>query len=63
MSICQDAEDQERDDALFKIQQLSHFDDRTVQYVEVGLMLMHACHACVALTAKVISTGPLNASI
>ena len=63
MSICQDDEDQERDDILFKIQQLSYFDDRTVQYVEVRLTLMHACHACVALTAKVISTGPLNASI
>ncbi|XP_065896232.1 uncharacterized protein [Dysidea avara] len=39
-SICRDNEDQERDDLLFKIQQLSHFDDRTVQYVEQKLFLL-----------------------
>ena len=36
MSICDDVEDTERDDALSNLQQLSHFDDRTVQFIEVN---------------------------
>jgi len=36
MSICEDSEDIDRDDLLVKLQQLSHFDERTVQFVEVS---------------------------
>jgi len=62
MSICTDPIDQERDDILSKIKQLSHFDDRTVQYVEV-LTNMHLILLIIFPTAKVVSAGSLDASI
>ena len=40
ISICNDPEDLERDDALSNLQQFSHFDDRAVQFVEVIYLLI-----------------------
>lgn len=44
LSICDDVEDPDRDTALKKLQQFSHFDDRTVQFIEVY---------CTSITAMV----------
>ena len=49
MSICDDCEDPERDDALSNLQQFSHFDDRTIQFVEVHLS------ACASVEFFIIS--------
>lgn len=35
MSICNDAEDADRDNVLSDLQQFSNFDDRSVQFIEV----------------------------
>lgn len=40
MLICDDSEDPERDDVLNNLQQFSHVDDRTLQFVEQKLFLL-----------------------
>lgn len=63
MLICDDSEDPERDDVLNNLQQFSHVDDRTLQFVEVNLS---ACTSVkfivILLTAKTIFTSPFVTS-
>ena len=46
MSICGDSEDAERDDVLNNLQQFSHVDDRTIQFVEVNVQVWNLLSFC-----------------
>ena len=37
MSICNEAEDLERDNILIELKYFSNFDDRSIQFVEVNI--------------------------